>query len=723
MSVLLVSPAASGIKTYTNGIKVIRLHEYLGPARASLSTASDSWSVCGTVVRDTQQLSYTGSDPNRTIVTNLRTSGTGLDTCRIPIVDVGLDPINQAGEYFKYRGYIGVRTEGTVDEAVQNSSHKFYEVGSNFAHCDMGRRNNALTTYFTQGGVSYAPNPETSPYFKVMRCGETAPYHFEATNEYLVIRAGSGNGGAFTWILDCLYLVPMARNFTLTGNPWTTDEYFRLIVPDSSKFDILYDHNHTNTYIPSRDDDSVDWAGQYSVMIAAPVGFGASSSTPIADYQIGPDERTIYNVQDNGSFTSFDNPGVTTDIVLVAGSHYTADHEIDHDDFDRTVSPAHTPNLGTSNRNRIWVQVIGSVGSGLTGIGMDGTQLYFQDMVYTDLGGAGHYNWPSPSIEDDLGAGKVFALGSSSAEVGTGATTAGHPLLTGGSPTHCTIEISVSTDFIKRSGFRWILGFTNRAYLIADVPSVGDFLITPSSELYAGLMLHDQNVEAGQNRRDATDPGWFDGPDLITSSYSAGTFINMKLEQRWYHYRGKVWLDGDSEPDWQFDGFIPEAVHPTRYDYPWTTHSTNGSTRRGQPSGAPCIGAFTFRPHEGLSGEDITFGGTMRLVDAYFKNFKMDYIAGGDDPQDIGLRLKKYDDSITYGTVTIPFESQRLVLATYGPHTFNNDDDGWSATTWKNAGSPEGQAAVISDVMEKIFPGGPIHLESIRFRPYQAGDA
>jgi hypothetical protein len=119
----------------------------------------------------------------------------------------------------------------------------------------------------------------------------------------------------------------------------------------------------------------------------------------------------------------------------------------------------------------------------------------------------------------------------------------------------------------------------------------------------------------------------------------------------------------------------------------------------------PTFGVRYFRPYETTSGGQNPDSSNIRLTDTYWKDLTLNYEAYGSTPKDIHARLKKYDDSIDYGEVTIPYQCSRLIIAPLNQYTFSGDDDGFSVTLWKESGSPDTQAAVIADLWQKMRRG------------------
>lgn len=696
MVLILTEPAPSGVKVYPNEVKVFRLHEWLGPARGSLTTVSDPLSLCGTVVKDTQTVAYTGTQPNQTILTNMNTSGGAFDTIRIPLSDLDI------GTTFNYWVYISARCEGSIDPTKRKSGHEFMIVGNNAAAVGGGSRNSLFTTYSNFGITAFAPKPQTNPYYRVLLVvggiGIQDNFFNNPTTDNFVLRACTGTGGTFTWYLDCMYLVP--RGSRESGGGLYSDSDFRKILPNVD-FDPIYDRA-TFTWDHTKDDVTLDITeGQYSAMSSAPSGFDASSSRPAADFQEGENEKTLWDVSGDGFWTVFpdDKP---SDLTIIAGSIYVPSQVVDSDSFTRTIVPDNVNFIGESSEGRIYTVLRDhpyQAASFPSGFGTTGTELIFQN---------GHYDQLFPQTPGDTADPGLIYFGGSHTESGTGSTTKGHESLNG--MDFSTIDIKVKTNDILVAGFHMFFGYSDsnsRSCGVILIIPPGDFF-NPSEVLNAALVYLPTMAgnRAGVNQSDI----YLDGPINITNSYAADTYVRIKVERLLYKYRAKVWLDGTTEPSsWQLEGFIPidYGTPSTRFLYPYTLDTNfHGRDRRNSYGLFPAMGVRYFPPYENINGGPVPFSGLpIKETHTYWDDFVVTYNDYGSTLSDIHLRLKKYDDSVDFGDVIIPYQSQRVVISPLRNHTFNNDTNGYSVTLWKEPGTSKTQAAIISDVWEKIRRG------------------
>lgn len=700
MALRLVTPDANPSRIYSNGVKVFRLHEFLGPARGTLTTVADPWSLSGTVVRDSQQVAFTGTNPNKQITTTL--SGvSGADTIRMTLSDLGMDT------NFGYRMYVSARCEGMPDPSVaSNGQDNFLQISGNSSIILHGRRDSGLTFFGTFGGTFYAPKQLTNPYYKIILLQGNPPFietGFFDFGDIFVMRAGTGTGGSVVWFLDCLYMVPVeADTFTTPGNIYSDADFRRVM--NNTQHEPLLDR-FTNTYIMSRDDSPLVWTdGQFSVMPSAPDGFGIGNDSPEADFQDGEDEKTNYSVY--GGFGTIDSAfDAVTDFAFVFGSQYTSSHEIDRDEFGRTVANALFPYLGTGQKNRNW-QVVNNhpmqaAGAG-AGFSIDGAKLCFNRAKYDQIFGV--YDYPTPDPYASPGDYCSVTYGATALENGTGAvTTQGHETLIG--MNSYIAEVMVTTDFILNAPFQMMFGVTpatagNFFGIVLDKLTNGTFGTSPNTTLRMGMAyIWDLG---GFPANDV----WFGGPDLLTSTYSANTWVHLKFEVMWYRMRGKAWLDGYAEPDWLWDEKIPITGSVTPGLYPYTSDSTRGLSRRIRPALFPYLSNRYFAPIETNLGNRYLFheGEGVRLTSTFWDNFVLTYDAYGDSPGDVHMRIGKSDDSVQYGAVDTSPESQRMViLDPKRGYTRDLDGSGLSITLWKDSGSPETQSVALTDGWQKIW--------------------
>ncbi len=724
MPLILTSPNASPVRTYKSGVKVIRLHEFLGPARGTLSTESDPLSLCGTVIRDTQTVSYAGTRPNKTILSNIFTEGD--PTIVMSESDLGLR------DAFIYAAFLSCRCEGDTILIEKNSTHNWLEVGAKDAAVVAAILDSDGDQLFeTSTRTAHAPRPETNPFYKLIWMG-TGIFNaglFTEGGTYFSLKAASGAGGAFEWLLDCLYLVPIAA--WEPDGPYE-DDMFRIIMP-TSEFEPVYDLT-SDTYDNSGDDSIVDWLGQYSVMYNAPDGFSCGIGPVFADYQEGDDENTTGDVSGvSGPARWLADPSST--ITIATGSHFVPDHNIDSDSFNRTVSPAISQNVGTSDNDRVWMIFADdpSEASGPNnGFGCDGSHLIFGDSKFNDLFPE---FFPTVGNESERGDAMMLALGSHNQVVGASPTDEGHHVLS--DLTHATMQVKVSTNHILCAGFQMFLGFIssgtgNIMAVVADIPSQYAFGARGTAPLNAGLIFF-PNHECDRGEFSGPISGtltqtYVDGPTEINSAYVAGEWINLKIEMQWYTFRAKAWMDGDSEPDWMFEGEIPSEQQDTNEQnilYPWDDpdDGTFGASRRSLNSVPyPLLGVRYFRAREDTTGNSTQFSvNPIRVTTTSWDDFVIDHESHGATPSDVHFKMEKYDENIDYGEVVIGPENQRMVIATPARYTFNGDEDGVIMTVWKEEGAPDTQASVIARTIQREILRGPIDLD-LKFRPWEQND-
>lgn len=711
MSLVIADPpVGESVYKFSNGVIAIRLADFVGPARATLSTVSDPLSICGTVVRDEQQIVYTGTDPNKTINPN-----TGQDSVRIHSNDLALD------DHFIYRLYLSVRATGEVDPTKRNSGHTFLQVGSNAARITGYSRNAAFSTLFGPTGTTgSAPKSSTNPYYKIIDCGGQIFWGvFTEGQVWYVLRACTGVGGDYTWYLDCAWLVPIGPGGARAGD-YSNFDFRQLLF--NSNFDPLYNLRDF-TYDPTKDDVSIDWlgSGQYSVMAAVTQGY-VIGDTSIADHQIGDNEKTVYDIK--ATFTTSDwTVEPPSDLAMVIGSHYIPSHTVDSDSFNRTTPATLGAYLGNSDEGRAWSTFSSPLFPAFDYMRCNGSELEFSGTRYDSIHPSGHRWSFADSVVDPLDDGEMIGVFfGQPTESGTGSTTIGHEIFQ--NMHHGILEVKVKLDWILAAGCQvglaWSSGLTaggaGAIAAILDIPSQGAFGFRATAPMNCYLtFIPIPGADRGTfSLTTLPNQLQLDGPLSLTTAYSPNTWVRIKLEKRWYRFRAKFWFDGDTEPtNWQLEAHQPSSylnsAPYTIYEYPYNLSPNYGTVARNPLGLQPLLFTRLFRPIEGTDNLGFPFNnGVLRLLNIKWDDFTLDYEAYGDTPKDVHLKIDKYTGSPVYGSLTIPYQAQRMVLAETDSYVFNNDVDGVNVTLWKEEESPETQAAVIGDLWQKKWKGSKI---------------
>jgi len=704
MALIITEPTPGDFRTYKNGVIIFRAMDFAADARGSLTTTSDSSSVGGTVLVDSQTVTTTGSNPNKQI------SITSADETIFIDKNTLFDVIS---DEFDYTVLMSIRCEGAVDPTTRNGGHTFLKIGSNSASIIYGSRLNG-GSYSTMGTIAYTPKSETQPFYKVIAFnGPFNTAFFNPDDEGMFFKAASTTGGDLEYFIDCVWFVPTRAN-DFDGELYDDSDFAALA--DPTFWDPVY-INSLDDYDISRDEYPLDWAGQFSVMVSAPPSSGEDDiNGSMAEFQEGNHEKCLYNVNgyDYGQ-SNWDNEE-STDMTFVFGSHFVPAQEVDTDSFTRNTGSGDSNYIGESDQGRVWqivrkhpfeASVFGS------GINCDGSQLVFLTGKYDAL--------VFPYTYNDTSDAAVVHLGEIGTETGTGATSLGHQTL--GEWDFGTLQVKTTIDHLLFAGHEIQCGFgaLDEFYgvnLYIAQNGVLNARLVYMPKMHEGIRLDGFGLFPGLP---PTDIDFGDTILNVSNSYTAGTYINVKCEKMWYKYRAKVWLEGDSEPgDWQIEGFIPSGnVSTTRYPYPYDTDPNFGIDRRSSYVGYVVLGQRFFGPYEHLDGtpwDQPADVDDLRFTTVYFDDLvltKDDY----GDPGDVHLKLLKYDESINLGQINLDHKSQRVIISPKRKHKWNNDHDGYAVRMWKDVGSAWDQSAVLSDMYQKEKRMGPIHL-NMKFRAY-----
>ena len=653
MTLSLAVPGADPVTTLDNGVKIIRMADFVGAARGTLSTVSDPLSVAGTVVKDEQAIA-----PPSTFAS---TFSSVSDSITIPVAAIGFPA------YYGYVNFLGLRCAGSTP--ANGRAAEFWNYFNNLI-------GPTVRLGFDGSPSSSNNRVPTSIYehYSLLNLGGFTGV--SATN--LNIRAWSFTNVAdpMAWYLDVLYLVPtsLAASDESNGFSYGTWAYW---LPQ-----LVLDPGAIAT-----DDVPID-IGQFSVLESLADGvflFGTG-----LDAQEAFDENTEFDWK----HLFFNEPEREASWLTIVGcgSRLIKPETIETIDFsDTTGTPQWgeylTPKsyvltgTGTSIGSEGWAAVSGQfLLRGSASAPPAGHNFYFYwALGQRRTGLTGTFN-----VNDPRTYTKV--MGNLESFVMTMKCT-----LTDGYPT-------------GTHGVQWAVGAVRYT---PSVPRYAHALViehTPGGASTAKLASRYSNNESPYS---AMDTG---GAISVLGGLSAGGSYWVKVERRWYNWRAKVWLDGDPEPSsWDLEAHesvIFSSGSPIQY--PYTTGWSGSPNNENFP--------VTFPIDSSLFGSPWTPGGEMVFLDGCTSthwHFAIDDITVEYDPDPAPggsgtytgayYHIEKYDGSVDWGTVYVPPGAIQVLYTDYAAHHFGgNAINGWDIhggnfAAWKEAGGKLGQAAAYSN--------------------------
>ncbi len=682
MTLLVATPAPGAITTLTNGIKIIRCADYIGAARGTLSTVSDSLSVAGTVVKDEQALSPATTFTGRW--------SSASDSITIPITDLNY-PTDAI-----YQGFLGLRSEGSTPDNARASEFWNYYLNNIGPTVQFGRDGTLILNN------TKVPTSIYEHYSLLSLGGFGLDYGVGATT--INIRAWSITNASdpMAWYLDVIYLIPTILNATDDSD-----------VESGGNFAYWLPQPVLDPTAPATDDIDID-IGQFSVLHSLADGtFGFGTEI---DLQEADDEDTDEDW--NGIF--FNDPAEEKSYIAIvgAGSRLIKPETLETIDFSDTTS---TPQFAEYVTPKKYI---------LTGLSSLSTQ------GWAAVDGRWRLYGSTTSPNPSSGAHWYWALG----QKRTGLTSG--------------FNSNDPRTYSKVMGNMESFIMTMKCTLESGYPAGGDVGVvmgavryTPSVPRYQhGLeIMHKTDgtntarLASRYSNNDFLSPATMEsaGPTTVLGGLSTGGSYWVKIERRYYHWRAKVWLDGDSEPgSWTLEAHEPVIFSSGSFiQYPYTTGW----------SGSPGSDTFpvTISMDSNTVGSPWTPGGEVVFYSGFSSlspqwKFSHDDITieydpdpapgGSGDYTGAYFRLEKYDETEDWGTAYISPGALQVLYTNYGAHHFGGNDidgtdiHGGNIIAWKEAGAKLLQGATYSNVYFRRKTVGPLHL-NLRFRAYEEGDA
>jgi hypothetical protein len=680
MTLTLVGAPAGSIEQHKSGLVVARAEDYVGPARASLTTTVDAASVSGTVVTETQAL---------VVPSTLGGVGTGTsasarwaiasDTLRIPVADL----LPFLGSEVNFDAMVSLKVSGDVpSNARYKKTHAFFNQSAGGAPAGLawGRDTTLLSGVNIQTELYGDQFLVTAPV--------TIGWAVISGNTDLVIRCWGVTGGTMSFALDLVYLMPV-------GGTMRLKHLLREYPPFS-----LASNGVVST---DEDNDAADNViGQFSVGVvshtAGSISIGPGAPT---DFQEADDEPTVYDI----SSDDWTGPSPTPEdprsrMAFLASPQYIPDVQLVNDPFTAIAPTAAL--LVAGPEGFVLSDTLGGVGgpghssgfNGWTGNNVSELLCYLPSSASQPTGS---YAGVFPHAQLHLGAADIVA----------GATTDPrnftHTLLgledhTSETTWSCNTAAGEVSSLI---GFQAFSGSGFPAGVLFGMlrDGYGVWLVLTGGVLTASLVVCETSAIASPTPINGTIYE-FATPVTLDASYTAGDTYRVKVERRRYRIRAKVWEDGTAEPGaWTFDEYMP---------FRWT-------------SGTGAADGFIDYPYDtGWAGnvdhdvftKDIWFN-SQQSIPSYMcvphvtapeqhviaEDYQLWIEPAGSSVIDMLVAEENYDGTSHSNDVTIPYTtipSGRMVEGSLRKRHFGSDTSGFNLWAWKDgAAGPEMQSSAL----------------------------
>lgn len=685
MTLTLVGPPANGtIDEYPSGLIVLRAEDYIGPARGTLAAVSDTDSLVGTVVEETQAFAV----PTTLVeVAASQRWPLASDTLRIPIATLSPYAAGETG----FHAMVSLKVAGEPPtNAMYDKQWASYRGGT----CAMvwGRDTTMIE----------ASRIHTAVFGNQYKITDFARIFWSTIsgNTNLVLRAWGVTGGTLNYKIDLIYLMPFR----------TSGDGLRVQFGPSNypAFDLL---SNGVVWRDEDNDDTDNVIGKFSTNWTRDVG-EVWFQPILLDFQEANDEPSSYDINGGGDWGGWDPLFGPLDpqsyLSFIAAPRYIPQVTLINEPFDGAAT----------------------TGAGIVAATPEG---YGYAGEGGNFGGAAHPSGTSGWTKD--GSGNLRCAIKSSSVLPAGGPYAGTPhadLMFGivewvgvsTDPRNARQRIYQLDDFILETTFacdtsageiNMLVGFQAWGVNVNQGP-------TPLGMLNNGygcrLQLSGGVLNARMTYLESTgavSPSFyppsantlydFTSTTTIDAAYSAGTVYRIKVERRRYRIRAKVWADGGSEPGtWTFDAYMPfrwgdAATTATGFiDYPYDTnwpgnvqHDDIFSEVWGNHSSS--IPGITCWPNPVTPHQ-------MALI----KEFIVTIDPAGSTPIDMGVQEENYDGTDPSNELTIPYATEpswRFVEGSLRKRHFNADTNGFNLRAWKDGSAgPELQSSGLPFVWE-----------------------
>lgn len=693
-------------------IIAVRLADYVGPARGTLSVVSDSLSVAGDVVLDEQTIAV--QTTNATPGTQFADAGLG-DSVRVPVADLPLDAA------IDYQVFISSRQEG---DPPANARSRMTTV-------TYGNHNGEGVAGFwgwgiqTGSGAGFKSNPRylarpVVPHYMIYDCGTW----FRFTETYLKIRAWGITGGDQTTRFDMLYLVPIQERSP--AGDWTSEDF---LLDAGWEPPLRYGPNGTLYEDHDNDATSVPWLGKKFSVVGMGVPWLPSSGR--ADFQEDDDEITLGHVDEFWWDFVGSNPWEVVDpkssLAYIVGASHVDAFSIVGETFPSFVrrkpsTPAtgnwsftddalgHPSGEWVYNSSEGWV-VVGQHASTT----IDAGETFFPFLWTPLVSGIIQYN----SGSSGGGRAKIkwgdreYTTSPFWSELPADPRTH-HPTIRFRSAIVAAqakfnsvqeATFSVGTSKMERAASGSPFSSSSHGadtFASLDLDSSGDLTLSLINNYVFTTVAQDVLL---------------DGPVAVGSGYSAGDLWWVKIEQRLYSYRAKAWKDGDTEPDWQVEGVEPvwysssgSLVYP--WDDNWLGDLAHDTAAVDPVDSDTFSGSRWYVPFVMAS----VAAGPGMTIDLHAMT--CDHDPGSGTLGTVSTKtVHSHTSTVIDDTVSVPYGSHRWV---YEPdeknrHFGGGEEETFDIRVWKASGMPNITPAIVGMVWERRSH----HLSTFRPQIYR----
>jgi len=623
--------------TYPDGSIAVRASSFMGAARGTLTSGSDSTSPCLTYIADTQ-------------IDSLVTTPAGFFQHQANVITKG-DTINfldigdagcQTG--ISYRVYMLIKLTGTPAAGISRWGENFYKTSSSRFYYNA---NNYLYWFLPSGSDIYFPRYSSHQWQLIYVADATRLWPgdlFGGSDNSLRIRAFTiGAGGVELRIAQLIFIPYSAYN-----NPdWVNADFAGVsgeTYYNQNVIDVRSDALGTLT----RDKNS-RWDDNHSIWNV--VEYQDLTTTSDAEVLLS-DLSTV------GSW----NDTITSTMTTLCGAKWFPAITIEDDTFNRTVarvSGTYFPGIPGFYTGSYWI------GFGRTTYGyawsvepITNVAESAADWGYSNFYGAGEM----PAWVEMVGtAARMHVGGYDTGVYGIRAKFGDNQ----GAQISTSVELPPRTDnmgdYIIEGRFWWegTLDSTDAAGAI--VGTIGKHVIATGGNnglVLEVLWLPDNTLTFRLVQRYGTTYGThvIDGPLTLATGFSqSGQKIRMKISRQRCILKGKVWFDGDTEPGWQLEGYIQGLLGGSFVDHPYGNNSISNTGF----SDALIDNGYHFMASQ-CNLKFFPNGGQSVPVDFYWDKFKLSYDPDGDTTSNYNFMIK--NRSTTWVTkTTIPSSREAAV--------------------------------------------------------------
>jgi len=691
----LVDPAPASVITHEGGLITVRLFDFPGAARGTLTTPADALSTSGTVIKDTQTIAVQTS-----FTSDSTLYGLAADSVVIP-----LSSLNREDD-IDYQPYIGMRLEGDVPTNAQAfSSWIAFRGRSTGVFSVAGPGVGSEVDGAFAGSVEWLPRSLIAEY--TLREMPFIVSHGDTAGDF-VIRAWGIAGGTLAIFLDTLYLVPVSGDEIPENTRW-------LRTGPADFAALSFDND--GTLFRDEDNDDLWWPGKFSVFLYDSVWTpGSDRSAQLADFQEDDSEVTVADANGDESWDGSDDlpPDPKSWMWYPVGGTQVGDVTLITDNF----SVAATAGGGVSSNIDEFIRFVetGTASQVSTFWDAPGTTRrgFFIEVgsgvgtaYYGATGAGGLPNSPFGWLIDR-------------AEIGYGQNT----LLSGSGSDPRNYKRTLWPHLYCFEAVARFRLRDNMNLASAQLGRTGSYNET-GREDYSGAWLQFDGTAAKLYLIISYDSGQIydtiSGPITIDASYTLDEWIWVRVRKDGYHWRARAWEDGTTEPTtWGVDGYEPLLRRPqvpaVFVDYEWDDNwvlSADNDAVFGDPRGGPADPQARSGFTAGIGiGTTVKHGQPRCRIEVDDFQLKWDPTSGS--LGDMSVHQEKYDGSVDYGTVVVPYGSHRFIQGSFDNYHFNGDTNGYNIRLWKEAGSPDYMTAGMGLIYERAPFGGIISLSHLR---------